>query len=615
MLLLLAPSGLAHDPQVLGAQDLLAQAQSPYADLASWADDGFAEPLAGPWRGAESGAAPEGDYSIGFECPSVQEGSYRLLCPLYVLDEEDLMSQPVLMVDPADPDLIGFNALHGGHGVHSLPSDEPPTERSRSDAVHQPHTTFRTSDGGLKWSDMPYYAPDHLNGAGGTRDENGVPILPENPTEEEPREVYGEDNAAALDREGRLTIASLYAHRDGNPAGGDVAPFQYTVQTWKANRLNRDVDYFSNSRAINSGNDGLNTIESLHAVYVPETDLVAVMWLESVPKAGVVPELEEGPASQIRVFYTYPHEGAMWYEAQGDFIGPCRGISNPIVEGHEIYVGCFPDEGYAHASSYNLQMHAIDTYSWTTRHVAGTQVPPDFYALLVEDRTPGQMILVASGLSGNGNPEVVITRGEEGARWSSLQRVQDDLRPEEAATGEILDVRVTAAAVSPQSDHLHMVYMERYQISDTALGGTEAAYYKTLAAFDPGDRFRTKQTLDMGGQGWASLDPFLTGGPSEGAGVFNDLRDTLVIWTDPETGVQREFIGYGDHGYFRFAEVVESNFLFAFPIPSSPVPPIPAPAAGLNPATQAALAGSLSLAMLSRMLLAKKKVSTEAPEL
>lgn len=596
VLLLLAPSALAHDPRTLTEPALPGFGGHGL-------DDPFAFPLmVPPLPGSDTAA--EGEYTMEFVCPSIEQGaedSYSLRCPLYILDQEDLIAQPVLLVDPIDADLVGFNGLHGGHGYHPLPDNQPPTERSRDDSVHQPHTTFRTSNGGLRWNDNPYYAPDHLQGGGG----DGIV--------EESRQVFGEDNAAALDAEGRLYLASLYAHRDSDDLiGGTLEPFQHTVQTWKGDRLNREVDYFSNSRAIDSGNDGLNVIDSIHAVYVPETDLVVVLWRESVPEGGIVGGLEEGPDSFVRVFYTHPHEGAMWYELEDNAIGPCRGISNPITYGGELYIGCFPDEGYAHAASYNLQVHAIDTYSWTTRHIAGTPVQSG-HPLLVADRKPGDMTLIASGLNGNGQPEVVITRGEEGARWSSLERVQDDLTPGDSRT--IKDVRVTAAAVSHQSDNLHLIYTERYELSEAQISGSEMAYFKTLAAFAPGDRFLTKLDLDMAGQGWASLDPFLTGGPEAQGGVFDGLRDGIVVWTDPVTGQQREFIGYADHGYFRFAEIAESDFLPAIPIPSTGVPPIPAPAAGLNPATQAALAGLLSLTMLSRMLLAKKKVTTEAPEL
>src|SRR5689334_13487865 len=103
------------------------------------------------------------------------------------------MAQPDLAIDPRDSTLVAFHALHGGPGLRTAVQDPSPTEHSRDDAVHQPHTTFQSRDGGSTWDDNRYYAPEGLRTANA--------------------EVFGEDNALELDDKGDITLASLYSHR------------------------------------------------------------------------------------------------------------------------------------------------------------------------------------------------------------------------------------------------------------------------------------------------------------------------------------------------------------------------------------------------------------------
>src|SRR5581483_8297667 len=137
---------------------------------------------------------------VEFVCPPALAAlpTQAVDCPTYVLDAEDLMGQPALVVDPNNVHAMSFSAIHGGRGLHPLPNDQPPSERSRQNSVHQPHTTFVSNDGGKTWGDHPYYAPDAIDPkmCGSVRASS----------------LYGEDNAAVIDPRGKVVLCALYAY-------------------------------------------------------------------------------------------------------------------------------------------------------------------------------------------------------------------------------------------------------------------------------------------------------------------------------------------------------------------------------------------------------------------
>ncbi len=553
-------------------------------------------PATGPLTFEASEAA--GEYSLRFRCATPTDGegganpTAALACPYYILDEHDIMSQPRMVVDPYDSSLIAFHALHGGSGLHPVPDNQPPSDRSRMNSVHQPHTTFRTTDFGQGWQDMPYYAPDSLSNE---------------------REVFGEDNAITLDGEGRLYLASLYAHR---PRGTETAPasgpFEYGVGLWKAHRINRPVDYHVNTKIVHAENEGSNLIDNLHATYVRDTNKVVVLWRESVREDALLDAVGSGPASFIQVVTTNPDDGAMWQAMDAsNRIGPCRDITNPLVVGREIFIGCMPDQGYATpngAAAGTLQIHAIDTAASIQRHVASTPIQ-EGKVLLVSRGAEGFMIAIASGLTGNGDASVKISYGEMGARWSSPEEFGKDLTS--VADAPLLDARVTAAAFAPVSGNLHLIYMERYEVAEASQDrGEKPEFTKVFAAVRAEGSYQGRVDLGLGTVNRVQYAPTIQG---FGTGAFNDLHDSIVIWTDPDTGKDREFAAFGDYGYVRFGEVIEENFPIPIPPLGTTVPPVPLATAGTNPAIYGAGAGILASAMVARLLLAKKKQTVEAP--
>jgi len=96
-----------------------------------------------------------------------------------------------------------------------------------------------------------------------------------------------------------------------------------------------------------------------------------------------------------------------------------------------------------------------------------------------------------------------------------------------------------------------------------------------------------------------------------GDGVFADRHDDIVVL--PGRGADRIFMAVGDHGYVRYAEVVEEQPTVPIaPLGAAP-PPIPAAAPTVNPALVGAVAGALSLSVVGRMAASRNKKTAEAP--
>lgn len=523
-------------------------------------------------------AAAAAEYEIRFRCPEMVDAPTTdgaPLCPAYVLDREDIFGQPVLLVDPQNPALVGFAAMHGGRGVHATPSQEPPTERSRSDAVHQPHTTFRSGDAGLGWDDMPYHAPDSLR----QPDASGVPT----------RDVYGEDNAATLDAQGRIYLASLYAWRSAAAPLGSAEPWQYAVGVWKAKRLDAAIDYNVNTKVL-SPSEPMAVVDSPHLVHNRFSDAVVLVWRE-----------ESANGSRAVVHTTMPQDGALWTRQDAVEIGPCASISNPLSYAEFVFVGCSPSE-----NSTSYQVHAIDTQTWTSR-VAGEAPLQGRHVLLVPRGDTGHMVLVSSGLDDAGAPTVEVAYGEMGGAWGSPEQLAQSIAP--ATAMPILEARVTAAGFAPLSGNVHLVYMERYDLASANKDPQETAEFaKFFVAVKAEGTYQGRADLQVGTVSRLDYSPTLQG---LGTGGFNDLHDSIVVWTPPDGGEAREFVAFGDYGYVRFGEVVEVGFTPPAPLIPISTAAVPLATGSTVPLTLGIPAGLLAGAMVARTLAARRKAAME----
>ncbi len=549
----------------------------------------FSQPADHPllWDGSGDGTS-----DIEFRCPEGDVDSNASAvafgCPLYVPDFEDIMGQPVLLIDETDPDfdLVAFNAMHGGHGIH-LTDNETATTRSRDDHLHQPHTTFQNTIGGVfdEWKDHFYHSPYRTN-------EN---------------EVYGEDNAATLDGKGRMHIASLYTVR--NPGQVD---FEYIISVWRGGRINVPMEYYGNQQNIRPDAPA-NRIDSLHMTYVSDADRVLLVWRESQPAAAVPNPLATPKTSWINAAWLQPGKSQWTRLPSEQTIGTCDAITGPVVHDGLAYIACQAGPGYPGAVGGTYYLHAIDVVSGTTR-VVGTTFQTRGDAVLAP-RPGGRLIMAAAGVDGGGDAFLEVSYAETGDDWTT----PDDYGAEfsnlsqQSDGTKLLEARVTALGMAPASGNTHIILKEVYEYPATEADDyLKPTIWKAMGAISPSGFYQGRIDLELGDPARRAIYHPEYQGLDEG--VFSDLHDSLVIVNDP-TGEPHEFVAYGDYGYTRFSEVVETNFIPCCPWGPQAPPPIASPAAGPNMAQVGAVAGALATAMVGSLLLKRKKTAVEAPSL
>jgi hypothetical protein len=593
---LAAPLALAHSlagvPVLSGtpaATGVPARAPAAFQPL-SLAQEAPVVPTSIPQgNGASWASAPETSYDLKFVCPPIAQqadtSKAPQSCPTYVLDVEDVMAQPALVVDPGDPSFIAFNALHGGPGVRAPTQDPLPTEHSRSDLVHQPHTTFWSTDAGSTWDDNRYYPRGLDNKA----------------------EVFGEDNAMAADPHGDMTIASLYSFYNQSesssalpvlptapPTGTGNDP-GYAVAIWSAGKAGEKVDY-DKAYIVHTAPMG-HTMDSVQAASFPAAKSMAVLWRET-----------DSDGSSLMLLHRGSDNTGQW-ESIEHAATNCQAITNAVAVGERLLVGCI--QGKAGRGDLHLYGFAAN---WTVEDLGMAPLRGVTGAVLAsaESVRAGGFVMAGSGIT-DGRPHV----------WVSFGLAKQDLLPSFSrsrdygdhltalashAGASLVESRVTALAFLGTSATAHLVYMERYTGGSSA--GPSAEFAKTYAAVQADGRFLGTWGLGFGDPQANANVPVLVSG--SGTGAFDDAHDSLVV-THPKHGGERLFLAFGDHGYVRFAEVTEVQ------PPVALFPPIGAPAAiptltaATNPVVVGSVAGALSLAAVSRMALARSKKTAEAP--
>ncbi|HUR61964.1 MAG TPA: hypothetical protein VM286_06330 [Candidatus Thermoplasmatota archaeon] len=541
-------------------------------------------------------------YSVTFTCPPTvvssaapssapDLGQQATVCPAPVPDYEDVMAQPVLVVG-RDPSLLAFNALHGGSGIRAATQDPQPTPHSRDNLVHQPHTTFTTTDRGAIWKDNPYGSPL------GTEHQSSPPLLPITPPTSTGPEVFGEDNAMVLDARGELTIASLYSMREERGA-----PVQYRIVAWDMGRLGDALDYARGYATI-APTDPDARVDSLRATDVPSVRETLLAWRET----GA-----DGKAWLQVAHRAQEDGGAQWALMDaGQRIGPCSGISNPLALDGVVYVACIAAKGYPGIGNIGqVQVHAIDPGNWTSRRVSAPPLVAVTSVALVsaDGLRDGAMLAAGSGIR-EGRAVALVTAGIRGADWGRANDYGRDVSEASAHPGaRLIEARINALAFVASSSTVHMVFMERFDVQGT---GGQQEFAKTYDVAQASGRFLGKFPIAYGDpNNRPAFPPTTVGVTSED---FDDAHDSIVVSHD-RSGKDRTFLAFGDYGNVRFAEVVEVGPpVPAFP-PVGPVAAIPTLAASTSPVLVGAVAGTLSTAAVMRFALAKSKKSVEAPTL
>jgi hypothetical protein len=514
-------------------------------------------------------AAPGG---AGFElaCPPVVAASPAQppTCPLYVLDQEDLFGQPDLVADARDPSVLAFSAMHGGAGLHPLPSGQPPSPRSRDASVHQPHTTFVTRDGGSTWHDYPYDPPTAILPASTLP---GVPVRAG-----QAREAYGEDNAMALDGQGRVALAALYASRDAGATAS--TPYRYTVALWREGKPAAGMDYFNGLTVLPLPAD--SRADSLHLTYVPDADALVALWRqEDAPRrvtlAGAWANGTSGAWTPLDANLT----------PQG-----CASLSRPFAEGASLVFAC------------GSRLVSLDPRTSRASDLGALPLPDLGQVGLAPLDGPGRYAAWAAGVQ-DGHPSLVVSfRARNGSAWSAPRDVGPDVQPPGLGSqGALLEARATAAAYAPGSGSLHLVFETR-RATDAQPG-----IAKTLVALGP-EGVRASLDLALGQVRRVDVSPTATG---LGEDVYDDLHDSLVVRRDPAGGAPRELLAYGDYGFVRFAEVREHGFAPPVVPLAAQAPPVPAAAPGGIPVLVGIPAGVLAGTAMARVAMARRQQTVE----
>lgn len=548
--------------------------------------------------GGSSAQAPSGGYELFLQCmhdktrgdprePYVFEG-----CPLRAHDEQDLLGQPVLVVDPTNPEQFSFAALHGGVATGGGRSRDGPTERSRTG---QAHTTWRSTDMGRSWDDLPW-EPEEA----GLSD----------------RYTYGEHVAGVMDRSGSYYLSALYSHRDRRDA-----PFNWTLAFWQWDHIG-DVDagdgYSVGVQHYSAPVDG--RIRNPWMVNSPTTGRVAATWWETDGEEGrgrlALTDHETrrrnatddgGNATGNSTWRVLPPSQAM---------APCTYLSNSVEHDGYVYNACVRPSG-------NVDIYRTDlaTRRVLVRSTAPMQGGRPHLAITHD----GWTALVTVAVEAPDQVQAQLTYGWDGAGWSPPTDITSHLR-NGSETDPVLEARVQDMVLRPDTGSVHILYLERYDRTGRATpdGLTNLAdpeYGKALVAFHKSQGFLKRIDLAVGNG--ANRREFDVSRRGIQDGAFNDLRDSLVV-VNATGDNPREFIMYNDYGVVAYSEVIEDAPGLGIPGPPAAPPGVtPAPAGSAAGASSGSLAtsrllfglaaGGLSLAMVARLLVGRSEHRAPAP--
>lgn len=546
-------------------------------------------------------------YELVIDCPGVEESATGLdnevLCPIRVIDAQDILGSPSVAVDPKNPDNIVFASLHGNDG-------DGPTQRSRGGQVF---TTHASTTHGADWEDKPFYPPQDIQPA------------------------FGEHPQVAVDYTGHVYVGSLYSIPDDDAPSG----FDYKIGAQKFESVDYVVD-----RQSTSGTYHLEYIEPVHAgniieefwfVHDPKTDIMSVLWNDKRPPNSTATKSVIG-----MVWTTADYRDPYHYISDEYNIGPCVDTTNPVLADSHIYIGCLVDTnqtGYKWDESPEagqIDLFRINIPDGKPEYLGHAPIKGGNPKLGV--RSDGRLFLVTAGVGADGATRVFGVFGRFDAvsnslTWNKSNNYGPEISP--AVPGVItVEANIQDVMFREYSGVVHLLLKERFgstttlPLLDDASDFGRPAFRKQLIAIDEKQGFLSKFNLDIGNpiNRTALVDPTAnevsvvnTGVVTNSEDVFNDLADDLFqlppgpyTYNDKDLGprYQREFFAVGDYGVVIFAEIIELTTLVgpvAGPGGGAP-PPNPTATVGLNVAAIGSATGGLALAGLLayRLVLARK---------
>ncbi len=572
---------------------------------------------------------------LEFECPSpaqagaggAGQSSFTLYgCPLRVYDAlapatsspwVDGISAPVgwlfgnvqLSVYPEDPQLAAFFSLHGS------PAD---SEHARTDNARDAltHTTFTSYDNGLHWADQPTSSGFPRSGS------------------------IGESATGTMDNRGNTYSGYLWNDPDGRDNWrSQVGVFKSgTPENSNSVMESYSRGFFLDTRHVD------HLIDRAHLTYVPppeieeeedddegpkepgevgddaiehnETDLVALVWRE---EAIDWQNSSTGMSAWIDAMWTHTdaeNRGDDWsFLPDEELIGPCRGISDPVVWEQEIYVACVVDTGYnerSRARVGDVDIWKIDPLEGTTEFVSNTGIIEADHVMLAVT-SDGYFAVASSRVVNEQQVDVRVSMGWYASHWALRNgNIGEQLH---VALGEVelRDAHVTALALTDDEKVLFMTYKEWNDVEMPTLRPDEPVprlhdYKKIVVTMTENAfplasaEFHMGEVMDGRQIEWYEEEP----------GIFNDRQDGLQYVRMPN-GQERVFMAINDYGAVQFAGIVPPLAPGFGPQQPPPAPPpvvIPQAALGASTGVQTAVGSTIGLvaaAMVGYLLTVKRK--------
>ncbi len=651
-LLLASWGGQSHPgaPQVDDEEDPadIATALEP-ADLPDLGTEPPTKSLPGHRVTSMPGAAPRpvavfhGAEEIEFECPSATGGaapgmygrsSFTLHgCPLRVYDTVApvvgggvipgstltpdvgwLFGNVQMAVDEQDPDLAAFFSLHGN------PANESRKENAREDVTH---TSFMSQNAGLSWSDQPTGI--------------GFPA----------KTAHGEWASGVMDRHGAVYPAFLWSNRTGEDAYESMVGVFWGGTPDEPSSVQSS---YSRGQFLEARGEG-HLIEMAHLSYLPpdgppvenangtqgpgetgeaavvrnETDRIALVWLEQATDAH---SSSTGMSSWIDMMWrstdTPSKRGPVdraatnWTFLDDDqLIGPCRGMSDPVVWDAQVYVACIVDRGYdtrTRALVGDVDIWRIDPRTGESHHVSFTGIHDAQHVRLTAS-PDGYFAVASSSVFAEHQVEVRVSMGWHATHWAQRALDISSFLHETLGGAPLRDAHVTGVALTEDDKTLFLTYKEWNDIDEPVVRSdfemVRLKDYKKLvvamsectvplaaAEFRMGEIFDSHQ-YEM----WQDTPA-----------IFNDRQDGLQ-YVRLADGRERVYMAINDYGAVQYAAMVPPTLQgdtscnvgpAPVPIPAAALPQAVGTGTGAGTAVGSAVA-LVSLAMITYLLTVKRK--------
>ena len=551
-------------------------------------------------------------YTLVIDCPETFESVQATVgCPVRAIDEQDMMGDPSVAVDPFDPANLIVASLHGGvsggggAGTGSSTCDPGPTPKSRCGQVF---TTFTSTDHGASWVDNPFFPPEDVG-----------------------PDAYGQHPQVTIDPYGHVYVGSLYAM----PKGGSGWEYVIAAQKFASlDTIDQEQDGEYHTQYLDPVYLG-NAISQMWFLFNPATDNMTIVWNEQIPSVALnqtqptqecvlpsppapcipppasakTPAAAAAPAGQGAtksvigvVWSTSSTKSPYHYQKEEYAIGPCLSSTNPVLSEGWLYIGCVtnPAEGAfpwnPNGAPGTVEMFRMESSGGKPQYIGSSPMVGGSPKLGV--RSDGRLALVnALAVDGQLSLDAVYGTYDKHSglvKWGNVNHLGSVVSKVDPAL-RIVSANVQDVIYREHSGALQLILKEVVSPDGVGLGSlqatTNAHIRKSIVALHEDHGLLVKLPLDVGNL-LNRTDATLLQAPEA---AYDDLSDDFLQlplqdqyrYTDPAQvehvlgpAYAREFFAIGDYGTVIFAEVVEiTNLRGPAALPQPQPPPVPAAAA------------------------------------